>query len=316
MLSGLFLLAVIGFCYFLCSFRVVVLMHQQYLECWWVLFLFFLTFIFCLCHSFHYYYYYYYYDLLLESFSHQCQLIVFHWSLSDSKYPQVFRTLLRILTDFHNAVVWMVSTRPLISKFSSPLINPLVTVLRAPIIIDINVTFIFHIFFSSLVRSRYSSFFSLSFNFTLWSAGTEKSTILQVLCFFSFFFFFFFLIIIRSGRLAEIKWSVWMSKFQRSLCVSISRTDVGLCKYHLFVWSNFSFLHNSQWIILPTQSCLVLYSFCANLQHSLIMWLIILSLSLHNLHLLFCCGLSILALIGMVLILLFCAGIRRDSVSL
>ena len=36
-------------------------------------------------------------------------LMVFHWSLSDSKSPQVFRTLLCILADLNNAVVWPVS---------------------------------------------------------------------------------------------------------------------------------------------------------------------------------------------------------------
>ena len=46
--------------------------------------------------------------------------------------------------------------------------------------------------------------------------------------------------------------------------------------------------------------------------HSLIMWLIILSLSPYNLHLLFCCVLSILAVIWLVLMALFCAAIRRN----
>ena len=32
--------------------------------------------------------------------------MVFHWSLSDCKYPQVSRTLLSILVDFSNAVIW------------------------------------------------------------------------------------------------------------------------------------------------------------------------------------------------------------------
>ena len=41
----------------------------------------------------------------------------------------------------------------------------------------------FHIFSNSLARSWYLSFFSLSFNFTLWSAETAKATILQVLFF-------------------------------------------------------------------------------------------------------------------------------------
>ena len=107
-----------------------------------------------------------------------------------------------------------------------------------------------------------------------------------------------------------------MSKSYRSLCVLFSRTGAGLCIYHLFVWSNLNFLHISQWITLPTQSCLVLYSFCANLLHSLIMWLMVSSLSLHSLLLLFCCILSILALIWLVLTALFYAAIRRGSVSL
>ena len=49
--------------------------------------------------------------------------MVFHWCLSDSKSPQVSRTLLSIL---NNAVVWMVTTRPLTSKSSSLFNNPFV----------------------------------------------------------------------------------------------------------------------------------------------------------------------------------------------
>ena len=122
------------------------------------------------------------------------------------------------------------------------------------------------------------------------------------------------LIIIRSYLLAEISWSVCMSKSHRSLCGSFYRTGARLCIYYLFDWSNLNFLHICQWITLPTQSCLVLYSFCANLL--LIMWLMVSSLSPHNLHLLFCCVLSILALIWLVLMALFCAAIKRDSISL
>ena len=59
--------------------------------------------------------------------------------------------------------------------------------------------------------------------------------------------------IIRFGRLTEIKWSVCITKSQ-SFCVLFFRTDSGLWIYHLFIWSNFSFRHNSQWITLPTQS--------------------------------------------------------------
>ena len=131
------------------------------------------------------------------SFSHQYKLMVFHWKLSDSKSPQVSRTLLSILAVFNNAVVWMVSTWPPTSKPSRPFNNPLVTMPKAPITIGIIVTYMFHSFFNSLARLRNLSFFSHSFSFILWSAGTAKLTVLQI--------FFFLLIIIRSGLLAEIR---------------------------------------------------------------------------------------------------------------
>ena len=66
--------------------------------------------------------------------------------LQISLYKQVSRTLLSILTDINNAVVWTVSTRSIISKSSSLRINPLLTVPRAPITIIID-TFIFDRFF-------------------------------------------------------------------------------------------------------------------------------------------------------------------------
>ena len=235
-------------------------------------------------------------------------LMVFQSSLSENKSPQVSRTLLSILAVLNNAVVWMVSSRPPTSKSSSPFSNPLVTVPNAPITIGIIVTFMFLSFFNSLARFRYLSFFSLSFIFILWSVRTAKSAILQVLS------FFFLLIIIRSGLLAEIRWTIFMSKSHWRM--SSSRTVAGLCIYHWFVGSNFNFLHISQWITLPTQPCLVLYSFSANLLRALIMGLMVSSLLPHNIHLLSCCVLSILTLIWLNLRESFCATIRRDSISL
>ena len=172
----------------------------------------------------------------------------------------------------------------------------------------------FHIFFTSLVRSRYLSFFSFSVSFILWTSRIAKSTISQFHLFFALF-----LIIIRSGLLAVIKWSVCMLRSHWNLLefsVSFSRPYAVLCIYHLFVWSYFKFLHNSQWITLPTQSCRVLHSFCANFLHLLITWLIISYLSPQNVYLLFCCVLSILDVIWIVLMWLFCPAIRKDSVSL
>ena len=109
--------------------------------------------------------------------------MVFHWSLSDRNSSKVCRTLLSILAVLNNAVVWMVSTRPPTSKSSRPVNNPLVTVPKAPNIIGIIVTFMFHSIFNSLARSRYLSFFSHFFSYILWSAGTAKSKIFKILFF-------------------------------------------------------------------------------------------------------------------------------------
>ena len=59
----------------------------------------------------------------------------------------VSRTLLCILADLNNVLVWMVSIRSPISKFFSPFTNPLETVQCALITCGITVTFMFHSFF-------------------------------------------------------------------------------------------------------------------------------------------------------------------------
>ena len=218
--------------------------------------------------------------------------MVFH---CDSKSLQVSRTLLSMLADINNAVVWMVSTHSRISKSSSPSTNPLVTVPRMPITIGIPVTFMLHSPFSSLARSLYISFFTFLQFYPVVSWNGEVHYLTGSL---------FLLTVTQSGHLLGIRWSICISKFQRILCVSFSWTDSGLCIYHLFIWSNLNFLHKSLWIIFPTQLCLILYSLYTNLLHSLIMWLIISSLSLHNLHLIFCCILSILVSRIVLLLLL------------
>ena len=86
--------------------------------------------------------------------------MVFHWSLSDSKSPQVSRTFLGILADCSSAVVWMVSILPLISRSSSLFSKFIGTVPCAPTAIGITFTLIFHSFFNSLARFRYLSIIS------------------------------------------------------------------------------------------------------------------------------------------------------------
>ena len=57
------------------------------------------------------------------------------------------------------SVVWMVSILPLVSTSSSFFSRPLGTVRRAPTTISTNVTFFFHSFFTSLIRSRYYNYY-------------------------------------------------------------------------------------------------------------------------------------------------------------
>ena len=183
--------------------------------------------------------------------------------------------------------------RPIFNSSSSHT-KLLVTILNAPVKISITITLMFHCFFSFLARSKYVNLFSFSLN-SLSSARMGSSTNST----FTFFFFssFFLIIITMSGLLAWIRWSVLVSKSPRILCISLSRTDSCLCMNRLMVWSNFNFLVNSEWITFPIQSCLVFYSFRSNLLHWLVMWLIVSSLSPHNLHFLICCTIIIFPLI-------------------
>ena len=161
-----------------------------------------------------------------ESFSHQREPIVSPWSLSNSKSLQISRTLLGNLADLNNTF-WVVSTHPLISTSSSHSINTLLTISRAKVTIGITVTFIFYSFFNFLTRSRYLSFFSLS----LWSVGTEKLTIQQVL----FFYCWHLLGLIVWPRLGD----PFVSP-EEFMPLIFFRTDSRLCIDHLFVWSNFN----------------------------------------------------------------------------
>ena len=209
--------------------------------------------------------------MLTDGFS-----LEFEWQQVSSSLQDT----LRILAVLSNAVIWIVSTRPPTSKSSRPFNNPSVIVPNAPITIGTIVTFMLYSFFQFSSKVQVLILFSHSFRFILWFARTAKSTILQILFF------------IDNNK-------VWSSRprlgdpcvCQRLIGVYVSypKTGAGLCIYHLLVWLNLNFLHIFQWITFPTQSCLALYSFCANLLHSLITWLIVSSLSPHSDHLLFCC---------------------------
>ena len=123
---------------------------------------------------------------------------------SEWQSPQVSRTFLDILVDLTNAVLWMFST---FSHFqsSSPCTKPLVTVPSAPITISITVTFMSHNFFSSL-----AGYFTFHQFYCVVSWNTKVHYLACSL---------FLLSITWSARLAKIRWSIGISKFQR-ICAS------------------------------------------------------------------------------------------------
>ena len=205
----------------------------------------------------------------------------------------------------------MVFTRLPTSKSSRPFNSPLVTVPKAPITIGIITTFMFHSFFQ--FSGKVEVLISLFRLFQFYSVVCRDSKVDNFVNFLFFFFCWLLLGLVFWPRLGD------PYVCQSSIGISVFRFlgQALVCTiYHVFAWSNLNFWHISQWITLPTQSCLVLYSFCANLLHSLIIWLMVSSLSPHSLHWLFCCVFSIFSLIWLVLMALFCAVIRRDSVSL
>ena len=190
--------------------------------------------------------------LILESFSRKFQS------------PQVSRTLLSIVGDLNNAVDWAVPTRPVFSKSSSHCTNSVVTAPRQPITIGIIVTFSLQRLFNSLAKSRYLSLVSLSFSFTLSSAETAKSTILQVLSVFVDYYKVW-----SSGRDLVIRLYLkvpeeFIPSFIQDRFWVVHIPFVRVVKLQLFVQ-----------VTLSTQSSRVLYSFCANVLHSLIMGLVV-----------------------------------------
>ena len=162
--------------------------------------------------------------------------MVSHWSLSDSKSSQVFRTLLSILVDLNNVVVFY----GFLSSFLFPSPPDPLSILcwlyrthQLQLVSPLHWCFI--VFFSSLARFRYLSLFRFLSAVVSWNGQVDYLA----------GSLFLLLTITRSGRLFKIWWSVCISRSQGSLCVSFSRVDSVLCIYHLFVWSNLNFLHNS-----------------------------------------------------------------------
>ena len=134
-------------------------------------------------------------------------------------------------------VFWLISTMLSFGWSLLILLFP-----SAPFTISITVTFMVHSFlFSCKVFVLISLFAFLQF-YPVVSQNGKVYYLAGSL---------FLLTITKSAHQAEIRWSICISKSQRILCILFSRMDSVLFIYHLVVWSNLNFLHNSQWIIFP-----------------------------------------------------------------
>ena len=145
-------------------------------------------------------------------------------------------TLLSILTNLNNTVVWMFSTRPLISKSSSHRTQPLVTPPTASIILGVTTHWCSIVLFNALS----------SFN------------IKQVLLFsfFLFFFFFFLLILTKSSHLTEIRWPICI-KNHRELCASHFQGQIPGCAFVRIVKFKLLTLFLMDHLSDPLLSCLI-----------------------------------------------------------
>ena len=123
---------------------------------------------------------------------------------------------------------------------------------RALITIGIIITLVFHSFLTSLARSKYLSLLFIFFQF--YSVVSRDSKVHNFDC------SLFLLIIIRSGRLAEIRWSVWKSKSQRSFCLSFLFA-LHLWASPLFIIFTYQTLKNEE-ILAQSMYTIVTISLC------------------------------------------------------
>ena len=150
-----------------------------------------------------------------------------------AKYHQVFWTLLSILVNLNNDVVLIISTRSLLYKSCCPCTS-LWWQYRARILHLLSQlpSCSIVIFFSYFARSTYLSLFKF---FLQYYPVVRRNGKIQYLA----NSLFFFLNVTTSNRLAEIRWYVCISKSNRMLCISFSRTDSGS-----FIWTSLRFWHN------------------------------------------------------------------------
>ena len=202
----------------------------------------------------------------------------------------------------------MVSTHPPISKSSRRFNNTLVTVPKAPVTIGVIVTFVFHSFFQ--FPSKVSELILLFTFFPFYSVDRRDSKVQNIAS--SPFCCWLLLGLVFCSRLGD------PFVCQIPIGVYVCHSPGQICVVHIpFVrMVKSKFLAQPEWITFPTQLCLVLYSFCANLLHSLIMWLMVSSLLPYNLHHLIAIIIIIIIIIIIMNSLEFFTSASADGLSL
>ena len=106
--------------------------------------------------------------------------MVFDWCPCDSKSFHISKSLLSIPVDPNNALICLVSIRPLISMSSGPrTMHWWVYQKQRLQLVSPSLSYSI-VFFWSFANSRYLSLFSPSFSLTLWTARTAKTAIWQL----------------------------------------------------------------------------------------------------------------------------------------
>ena len=186
--------------------------------------------------------------------------------------PQVSRTHLSILADLNNIRGLVISIPPLISIFTGVFSNPFGTFTNAPSITIITVTVMFYSFLSSLAKSVNFLAFFHNYSIICWN-----NKIHQISC---FFFSWFALSLVIWPELGDPFVSQNPIDFMCLIFLILASTYT-ICKYNQIFIS----------CIIPMGSPFPpsRASSCIPFLHSLTMWLIVLSLLLHDLHLLLSC---------------------------
>ena len=133
----------------------------------------------------------------------------------------------------------MVSTCPLISLSFIPFDSHSVTVPRAPITIHINITTILHSFSIPLLGLGICFSFHFLSILLYGQLGQQNEQFRKFSIFVDHY-------MVRSSDRDLV---IFVCQNPRGVRVSFfSRADAGLYIYHLFIWSNINFWHNSLWI--------------------------------------------------------------------